>query len=697
MCYYRIVIFLFLICSNLFAQRISKVNYRDLSPAVKDIINSKGVFLSTYATFNAAVTAASSGYLILDDSVLTTTNKDLTGILVMFTDAGMLNVQSGDTITFGANSILADYNQKIFHDGGGEVRMAGSHIHAKWFGVVGDGATEDHTAIQWAADALRGEDNANITRGTWGTLEFPKGKFIVNPTNHLEFLPDSARTLHIVGQGDGTIFTNRDFAAYGDLFGDTYVAAGKPVQGEVRFAYFRIDSTHQGDSDGTGGVNAFGIVMSDAIIEHVKINRAGNRAIAFEGYDDGYTGTGNGFGNVTLRNLEITNSWKNAISINKHDSARIEYVNLEKIFIDGWSMAVVDSPGQAANTNATGLNLLARQTTGDNPGHTFSITDLIMKNGNATAVELNGLNSDNQFYGKNWTLTDINVDSATTPAAVLITEAWGGYIDGLTIRNTVGGPAWRDRTGNGSWHITNAIIDTTTTGQAVGYAFDLFGTSGYMISNSRILDNARGIFANNTSAVPWGWITNSHIRGDSLGYYTYEYNLEDVFSVTGTRIEYTRDAYTATGLNIAYNGYFAADSHNVKDFDSNGIPDGWEIYFPYNDVYRDSLITYLDADSGLVIENQASVQLDFILRQHVGTRLSGSDTYTLNMMTLDDNGGNTLRQWVNAGTVGGAITTGTYQQTVQTVTSYIGVGRTGATGMAANSRLVVKWIECLVE
>lgn len=673
--------------TEIFGSKIS-LKYQPILPYQQ--LHAKVLTSAESALLNVGIYAIDTT-VVVDGSV---TIPD--GVFFLLTSDSTINVpDAADTLWLPPNSIIANPERHVFY-GSGQIRMPGSHIHAKWFGATGDGVTEDHIAIQWAADALRGEGSANVSLGSWGTLEFPEGKFIVNPTNHLTFLPDSGRTLYIIGQGEGTVITNRDFAAYGDLFGDAIVTGNAHQQGHVWFRDFVIDSTHRGDSDGTGGVNGFGIVRSESTIENVIIKWAGNRAIAYEGEETSYTYPGNGFRNVTIKNVIIENAWKNAVSINKHNFTNIQFVRIDGLYIDGFSRIVPDSAGQGNGFASSGINILARDAA-YNPGHDFYLNNINIKNGYAASLEINGLLENNDFILTNSIFENTNVDSATTPAAVLITNAVGGFVNNLKIRKTVGGSAWRDRTGNGRWNITNLLIDSTQSGTSPGYAMDLFGTSGYMISNSRFLDNARGFFANNSGEHPWGWITNSHIRGDSLGYYIYEFNLEDVFSLTGSKIEYTQDIYTATGLNIVYNGYFAADSHNVKDFDSNGIPDGWEIYFPYNEVYRDSLITYLDADSGLVIENQASQQLDFVLRQNVSARLSGSNTYTLNMMTLDDNGGNTLRQWVNAGAVGGAVTTGTYQQTGQSVTSYIGVGRAGATKMAANSRLVVKWIECLVE
>lgn len=695
-----LTIILVLLSVQAFAQR--KVQWRDLGATVKDRINSKGVFLSTYGDLSSAVDAATAGYLIIDDSVLTTVNKDLSSIHVWFTAAGMLNVQSGDTITFGPGSIIADPDQKIFHDGGGEVRMPGAHIYGNWFGMVADGSTNNATTFQWAVHALRGDGNSEqvIPVGGWGTLELGAGKYVVNPTTNISIRPDSAKTIWLKGQGDQTKITQRS-GTYGDLLVDYTEAQNARPQGTLRFTDFVIDSTTQGLADGSSGSNCFGIVLSHTIIERLKIYRAGNRAIAFEGYDDGYVGGANGFGNVTIKDVEIWNSWKNAISVNKHDSARISYVRLENILIDGYSMIVPDSGGQGTGFASQGINILARQTTGDNPGHKFFLNNITIRNGYSNALEFNGLygsEGENDIFIKNLTIENCNVDSATTPAAVLITNARGGFVDGLKITNTVGGPAWRDRTGYGRWNITNALIDSTQAGTSPGYAFDLFGTSNYMISNSRILDNDRGIYANN-SGTKWGWITNSHIRGDTLGYYTYLYDIRDVFYLGGTLVEEKLEGgYTTTGQDIVYNGRFKADSANVVlSQNGDGLPDGWQLYIPYGGAVRDSVIAYIEPDSGLVIRNISSQTLTVVLRQDVTARLSGSDTYTVNVEvnTVSGGGTNTLRTWVNAGPVGSNLAAGNNQQTSQSITSWVGVGRSG--GMGANTFIIIDYIEALVE
>lgn len=619
------------------------------------------------------------------------------GVFFIFSaDSTIYMANSTDSLWMPPNSFIADPESHIFY-GSGKVRTPGSTLHVKNFGAKGDGVTEDAPAIQACADALRGEYTGYENYGSWGSVIFPEGTFIVNPTLSLIFAPDSSKAVYVYGAGEGTHFANQDFTGYGGLFGDFYETGDARPMGDLYYRYFVVDSTHQGDADGTGGNNTFGTVLaSNTYIEYVKIHKSGNRAIAFEGYGDGYAGTANGFGNVYLRHLEITDSWKNAISINKHDTSRIKQVVLEHIFIRDWSRIVPGLAGQGTGFASTGINILARQTTGDNPGHDFYLNNITMEGGYSNAIEFNGLDSTNNITMNHIYVNGTNVDSATTPAGVLITNAYGGTVNDMKITNVTGGPAWRDRTGNGNWYITNSEIRGTRGGTAKGYFFDVFNTPGYMVSNSKFIDNDRGVFGT-FSGSDGMWFTGCYIEGDTLSYYTAENYFPDNVILSGTRVKYTRPDYTVAGVNILENSYFAADSGKCIDRDSNGIPDGWNIYFPYDEIYRDSLLVYINPDSGLVLENLASQQLDFIFRQNLTDKLDAGTTYTFNMRTVDDAGGNTLRMWVNTNVAGGAITTSTYQLTGQAVTSYIGIGRAGATGMAANSRLIVKWMELLPE
>lgn len=643
--------------------------------------------------------ALQPGVYVIDTTVVVDGSVTIPdGVFLILAGDSSINVpDAADTLKAPAGALLTQRGRVQFY-GSGQIRTAGSHLYAENFGVVADGSTNNATKLQWASDALMATYDARNTKsGRYGTLELPEGKIIVNPTTNITFLPDSGHTMYIIGQGDGTVITQRS-GTYGDLFVDYIEAGNSTPQGTVHFSYFTIDSTTQGLANGTSGSNAFGIVLSHSIIEHIKIYRAGNRAIAYEGYDVGYAGTAQGFGNVTIRDVEIHNAWKNAISVNKHDYTRIQFVRIEDVLIDGFSEIVPDSGGQGTGFASQGINLLARAEA-YNPGHDFFLTRVIVRNGHSNALDVNGLTPDNLLYITDCSFESNNVDSATTPAAVLITSAYGGTVNGLRIHETVGGPAWRDRTGSsltgsGKWNITNMIIDSTTTGTAVGYAMDLFGTNGYMVSNSRILDNARGFYINNNGN-KWGWLTNSHIRGDSLGYYTFEFDLRDVLYTTGSFIEPIESSYTTTGQDIIYNGRFKADSSNViMSQNGDGLPDGWNFYCSNGPALRDSLITYIHPDSGLVIRNISSQLLTFIFRQDVTPRLSGSDTYTINVEVTDANPSG-IRTWVNAGPVGSNLATGLNQQTGQTVTSYVGVGRSGA--VVSGGYVIIDYIECLVE
>jgi len=381
---------------------------------------------SGYGDANALATAAGIKNVVIDEVLPIYTDVEFLGP-VEFIGDGKLDLRTGATATLQAGSVIAPKNKQIFIDNGGDVRMPGAHIYSAWFGVFGDGTTEAGEPINWMAQSLRGESSANITWGTWGMIEFLDGTFVVNPDDHLMFLPDSGRTLWILGQGRSTKFRNDDFCSYGGVFGDFYEAGGNSAQGHVIFSDFEISETHQGDTDGTGGNNAFGIVFSQCTIERVYIRNAGNRAIAFEGHDLPYSGTGNGFQTIIIRDVVSENSWKNALSINRPDTARMLQVYVENFYVDGYSLITASNTSQ----NASGINVIGRAGYGTdrNTGFSLYLKDFTLKNGYACAIELNGMSSKNKVFLKDGRIENNDATYGTVPAAVDIVSAPEGVVD----------------------------------------------------------------------------------------------------------------------------------------------------------------------------------------------------------------------------------------------------------------------------
>lgn len=671
--------FLVLLSVQAFAQR--KVQWRDLGATVKDRINSKGVFLSTWGSLSAAVDAATAGYLIIDDSVLTTVNKDLSSITVLFTEAGMLNVQTGDTITFSDGNILAAKDQKIFHDGGGEVRMPGAHVYAKWFGAAGDGTTEDASTVQWGLDALRAGSDAYTQLGTYGVFEFNPGTYELNPEHRIFCIPDSGRTLWIKGSGLQSRIHNTDFADYGDLIADHGIYGDALPGGTLRVSDLWFTGTHRGDADGTGGVNTITGSISNIIIERVRIDSSGNRAIAFEGYSSPLPG----WKDVVIRDVEINYSWKNAISFNKHDDTEVNSITMDNVNIDGFSEITNDS---STSQVAAGVQVLYNATS-TNPGHSFYMNNCKIINGYSNALVFNGALYKNDVRVENTTIRDNDLQYSSGGAALLNTSIVYGFFNAVKIINNSGGPGVRDRTTSPKV-FTNSVIDSNGT-----YGFDLTNKE-FQIVNSRIADNGTGQFYfSGGTVLPYVHISNSFIRGDTLLVDTGKLlNPKSAYIVGSGNIWEEIDLSPADGYNIVQNGYWARDSVDiVRDDDNNGIPDGWAI--DISESIKDSFYVALN-DSGLVLWNRATTSGDVVLRQYINGRAQADSTYDFEVYVYAQNAIN-CRLYNNATDLGSINPAGDYSYTGQTVSGYVQFGRQGASEWNANTRVVLKWIRVLKE
>lgn len=646
-------------------------------------------FVNKYSDDLAATVSAlsSGGLIVVIDTVDVTTNVTLSDDMrIAFWSKGILNITSGDTVNIPRNAIDAKPDQRIFM-GSGEVRTPGSHLHAKWFGVVADGVNEDAIPLQKASDALRLESDAVIPHGRVGVLELPRGTLELNPASRMVFLPDSGKTVRVFGaSGYSTKIHNTDYTTAEDLLTDTPVLANYRHGGTLHWHDVEVDGSKRLESDAQNEVNVFGIVVSNAIFERIRVLNSGARAFAFEGLDDVAK---TGFQNIYMNDIYVKNTFANAISINKHSATLISSIVLQNILVDGFSMAVPDS---FTSTGYPAVQILGRSGA-DNPGHKITLSNITVINGNWGGLFVNGPDSRNNFSSDQLTVRDIDLTYFTSGAAVLISNLEEGQFSNTVIRNITGGTGWRDRTGDGNKLLTNVTIDSCD-----GFGMDLFGTTGYRLVNANIRDNDDGqFFMNESNGWPWLTLINSHVRGDTLLTYTTPLEIRDKFDIQGSKIELLK-SYSA-GDNIVDNWYWARDSvFSVRDENNDGVPDGWEIVC--QEGYRDSVRTFLHPDSGLIMQNLSSANINFFIRQYLGDRVEDATTYEVQVYTLAYKSGSTGRVLINAGTDLGLVTAGAYTYTGKTFTGgseFIGFGRTGATNLFAGSRQVIKWLRVLKE
>lgn len=141
------------------------------------------VDVRAYASINAAVTAIGSTQTTLVVPNAQTLTASLT-IPSTFTlkvlQGGVITIPTGVTLTF--NGTIEAENYKIFIlQGTGKV-VGLIYANPVWFGAVGDGVTDNTTAVQNCVNAvltghLGAYGDAEGYAGWAGTVEFPEGRF----------------------------------------------------------------------------------------------------------------------------------------------------------------------------------------------------------------------------------------------------------------------------------------------------------------------------------------------------------------------------------------------------------------------------------------------------------------------------------------------------------------------------------------
>ena len=154
--------------------------------------------VDNYPSFSAAIDAigASEKTLVVASEQAVTDDKTVpANITVFFLHGGSLNVSAGKTVTFNGHVEAGLY--QIF-EGDGDVSFSEGSIKAvypEWFGAVGDGSTDDGTALNKTADSIR---ETHI-------------KYMGTATNYRTTIAlDFSKLYHIVFTGDistGVAFT----------------------------------------------------------------------------------------------------------------------------------------------------------------------------------------------------------------------------------------------------------------------------------------------------------------------------------------------------------------------------------------------------------------------------------------------------------------------------------------------------------
>jgi len=134
----------------------------------------------TIGEFDALVTAGDSGVWIILDDITLTANTTIPSDVTLFFNGGKINL-NGFTLTGSDTKIDANENTSIFS---GVASFLGEWslkvIYPEWFGAVGDGITDDSTAIQSAVNFIKQLADNNSNTNSLPFIDFTSGNYQID-------------------------------------------------------------------------------------------------------------------------------------------------------------------------------------------------------------------------------------------------------------------------------------------------------------------------------------------------------------------------------------------------------------------------------------------------------------------------------------------------------------------------------------
>jgi hypothetical protein len=586
-----------------------------------DLSGTKAVLVGK--SLDSGVTAFTQGYNVAGD------RGGRPYLIKTAAQAGL----DGDVIDGFGNLTLANGNVAI-------MQYSEGVLHSKWFGAKGDADYAEWVASQTTNNSTNEYANiqAMLTRSTDDNVPatIDEGTFLLDPPDRLVHKTLVGERSYLYGAGvEKTFIFNTLFTAAGDLFSSQII--GGPTSGVSHYEGFTILETHQGDLDGTGGVNGVTNANGEGIVvKNLEVLKCGNRAIGVESNPKIVK-------IAEFENVYVRDAWKNGIIVNGLDQtgtikARISFNNVE---VNGYNLIANEIGGLDDQNQGVSIPFPA----GAIPTVDIS-TPLRIKNGFAQAFSYLGPNLSGKIIVRDIETPD--AASFTQTAAVFVSAKSNVCID-ADIDGVIGGGGLltiagdADITKISALRVRNAdLYDFRNGSEFHGVGFDLFRTD----DKPNIAVAAKGKLAGCViiGRKPFGTTSNAFLHPNGT-----------LITYDGCRIETTGDG----AGNQFYLGTEFTDLR--KHWDVSKLPDMW---FP---VGGSTLATNREGQGGVRIQGVSPNAVGFIQADTIVD--SGAGTYTIKAKLSAASG--TMRVYISDGTVTNLQVlqlTNTTEQTVSGIT-----------------------------